>query len=139
MFVEHLLINLMDEFEFEIVIGSTTAARVIEGEVTVETILNEYFGEDSSRRSAMTNWLRYTYEGGGSPSVHDFEIENVQSTSNKIGTFRVKFTVNVYFGCDDMDTFHQSDVNFGYTVDAKSRMIRCKVVPALWNNSFDME
>jgi hypothetical protein len=65
------------------------------------------------------------FVGEGSPSIDDFEITSVDFESKHLlsGTIDVEFSVDIYFGCDGMDSQDDRTDTIGFKLDPAKKMI----------------
>lgn len=108
-------------------------------EPTEFEFLEETLKKDKESIQTVCWNLLEQFIGEGSPSIHDFEVESAYFTDNHHlkGEIEVEFVVNVYFGCDDMDSDSERNDTIFFEVNSQTKEIICNIIEPEPRSTFE--
>jgi hypothetical protein len=114
---------------FKIKTSKRVIAKLLDGDLEISQYFDEYFsGHNSdyiSNDEQLTSAIfAYHLSDGGSPEINGVEISDVTfKYGNLSGTMCIDYTVDRYYGCDDINSSDYSSQTWTFQIDLPNESI----------------
>lgn len=102
-------------------------ASLLNGQISYEQFLTDIFQVPANRSQMCTALFEYHRNDGGSPEVHDFELQNFEFDAEHMkGRFRCRFEVKYHFTCSDVHNRSFDTIDWDLTLEPNTGLIDLK-------------
>jgi hypothetical protein len=98
---------------------------LLSGRITYQQFLTDMFSIPANHSQMCIALREYHRNDGGSPEVHDFELQNFKlDTEHAKGRFRCRFEVLYHFTCSDVRNKAFDTIDWEMVIDRENAILK---------------
>lgn len=110
----------------------------LEQEISDYEFIEEVMHTPIAARQSVCAELLQNYIGEGAPSCEDFNIEEVNFDHHtRTGTIAVRFEINFYYGCEDINNSRKFSETISFKLDFAAKQIAFTIPEDIKRNTID--